>query len=121
MKPATFDGTGSWLDYRAHFDVVAEINRWSETEKGLYLVVSLRDQAQGVFRNLSTQSKDYDKLVQALEQRFAPPNQTELYRVQLRERKQTASETLSALGQDIRRLANLAYPTAPSDVRDTLA
>ena len=74
-----------------------------------------------MFGNLSTQSKDYDKLVQALEQRFAPPNQTELYRVQLRERRQTASETLSALGQDIRRLANLAYPTAPIDVRDTLA
>ena len=121
MKPATFDGTGSWLDYRAHFDAVAEINRWSQTEKGLYLAVSLRGQAKGVFGNLSTQSKDYDKLVQALEQRFAPPNQTELYRVQLRERRQTASETLSALGQDIRRLANLAYPTAPIDVRDTLA
>ena len=103
VKPATFDGTGSWLDYRAHFDAVAEINRWSQTEKGLYLAVSLRGQAQGVFGNLSTQSKDYDKLVQALEQRFAPPNQTELYRVQLRERRQTASETLSALGQDIRR------------------
>ena len=121
VKPATFDGTGSWLDYRAHFDAVAEINRWNQIEKGLYLAVSLRGQAQGVFGNLSTQSKDYDMLVQALEQRFAPPNQTELYRVQLRERRQTASETLSALGQDIRRLTNLAYPTAPNDVRDTLA
>ena len=121
VKPATFDGTGSWLDYRAHFDAVAEINRWNQIEKGLYLAVSLRGQAQGVFGNLSIQSKDYDMLVQALEQRFAPPNQTELYRVQLRERRQTASETLSALGQDIRRLTNLAYPTAPNDVRDTLA
>ena len=83
--------------------------------------MSLRGQAQGVFGNLSTQSKDYDMLVQALEQRFAPPNQTELYRVQLRERRQTASETQSALGQDIQRLTNLAYPTAPNDVRDTLA
>ena len=122
VNPATFDGTGSWLDYRAHFDAVAELNRWSQTEKG-YLAVSLRGQAQGVFGNLSTQSKDYDMLVQALEQRFAPPNQTELYRGQLhvRERRKTASETLSALGQDIRRLTNLAYPTAPNDVRDTLA
>ena len=121
VKPATFDGTGSWLDYRAHYDAVAEINNWNQTEKGLYLAVSLRGQAQGVFGNISTQSKDYDKLVKALEERFAPPNQTELYRVQLRERKQTASETLSALGQDIRRLTNLAYPTAPCDVRETLA
>ena len=32
VKPATFDGTGSWLDYRALFNAVAEINRWSQTE-----------------------------------------------------------------------------------------
>lgn len=121
VKPATFDGTGSWLDYKAHFDAVAEINGWNQTERGLYLAVSLRGQAQGVFGNISTKSKDYDKLVLALEERFAPPNQTELYRVQLRERRQTASETLSALGQEIRRLTNLAYPTAPCDVRETLA
>ena len=121
VKAATFDGTGSWKDYRAHFDAVAELNGWSTVEKGLYLAVSLRGQAQGVFGNISTQSRDYAKLVLALEERFAPPNQTELYRVQLRERRQTASETLSAMGQDIRRHTNLAYPTAPCDVRETLA
>ena len=60
-------------------------------------------------------------LVAALEERFAPPNQTELYRVQLRESGQKASETLSELGQDIRRLTNLAYPTAPSKLYETLA
>lgn len=104
VKPATFDGTGPRLDYKAHFDAVAEINGWNQTEKGLYLAVLLRCQAQGVFGNISSKSKDYDKLVLSLEERFAPPNQTELYRVQLRERRQTASETLSALGQEIRRL-----------------
>ena len=73
VKPATFDGTGSRWDYRAHYDAVAEINNWNQTKKGLYLAVSLRGQAQGVFGNISTQSKDYDKLVKALEERFAPP------------------------------------------------
>ena len=37
------------------------------------------------------------------------------------ERRQSATETLPELGQSIRRLTNLAYPTAPGDVRDTLA
>ena len=36
VKAATFDGTGSWKDYRAHFDAVAELNGWSPVEKGLY-------------------------------------------------------------------------------------
>ena len=37
------------------------------------------------------------------------------------ERRQSATETLPELGQSIRRLTNLAYPTAPGDVRETLA
>jgi uncharacterized protein YutE (UPF0331/DUF86 family) len=57
----------------------------------------------------------------ALEERFLPSNQTELYRAQLRERMQRASESLPELGQDVCRLAGLAYPTAPIEVRDTLA
>ena len=87
----------------------------------MYLAVSFRGQAQGVFDNITDKSHDYTALIKALEERFAPPNQTELYRVQLRERRQKSSETLSELGQDIRRLTNLAYPTAPSDLRRTLS
>ena len=98
LKPATFDGSVNWIDYKAHFDACSEINGWSGKEKGLYLAVSLRGQAQGVFGNLSTKTHDYDELAKALQERFAPPNQTELYRVQMRERRQKASETLSELG-----------------------
>ena len=121
MKLATFDETVAWTDYRAHFEACAELNGWSEEQKGLYLSVSLRGQAQGVFGNLGPGRPSYKDLVIALEERFAPPNQTELYRVQLRERRQKASETMAELGQDIRRLTNLAYPKAPCDVRETLA
>ena len=121
IKPATYDGTSSWVDYKAHFDVCAELNGWSEQEKGMYLAVSLRGQAQGVFGNIANKSHDFQLLVASLEERFAPPNQTELYRVQLRERKQKASETLSELGQEIRRLTNQAYPNAPPDLRETLS
>ena len=48
-------------------------------------------------------------------------NQTELYRAQLKERHQKATETLPQLGQDIQRLTRLAYPTASADVCETLA
>lgn len=95
IKPATFDGSNSWLDYKSHFDACATINNWSEKEKGLYLAVSLRGTAQGVLGNVSKETgQHYDLLVKALEEKFAPPNQTELYRAQFKERKQRASETL---------------------------
>jgi hypothetical protein len=115
VKPATYDGKGPWLDYKSHFDACSEINHWSDKEKGLY-------QAQGVLGNLPLESRqDFKELVKSLEERFSPSNQTELYRTQLRERRQRAVETLPELGQDVTRLANLAYPTAPNDVRETLA
>jgi hypothetical protein len=83
--------------------------------------VSLIGAAQRVLGNASKETgQHYDSLVKALEERFAPRNQTELYRAQLKERRQRASETLSELGQAIRRLTCLAYPTAPSEVRETL-
>ena len=88
----------------------------------MYLAVSLRGNAQGVLGNLpGAAHSDYNALCIALEQRFAPTNQTELYRAQLRERKQKAVETLPELGQDIRRLTNLAYPTATVDLKEILA
>lgn len=112
MKPATYDGSTEWTNYKAHFEACAQLNGWTEEQKGLYL--SLRGQAQGVFRNLGTKTTEYKDLVRALEDRFSPPNQTELYRVQLRDRKQKATESMAELGQDIRRLTNLAYASAPT-------
>ena len=122
IKPATFDGKSSWIDFRSHFDICAELNGWSEQEKGLHLAVSLRGSAQSILGNLHGDSKkDFTSLCKALEERFAPANQTELYRAQLRERHQRATETIPELGQDIRRLTNLAYSSAPIEVRKTLA
>jgi hypothetical protein len=89
VKAATYDGTSSWLDFKSHFDACSRINQWSENEKGLYLAVALRGQAQGILGDLAIdKQQDYKSLVKALEERFAPPNQTELYRVQLTERRQ---------------------------------
>lgn len=83
--------------------------------------MSLKGAAQGILGNVPSETgQQYDLLVKALEERFAPPNQTELYRAQLKERRERASETLSELGQAVRRLTYLAYPSAPAEVRETL-
>ena len=122
IKPATYDGSTSWLDYKSHFEACAKLGQWTEEEKGLYLSVSLRGHTQGVLGNLhESEQLNYAELIRALNDRFAPPDQMELYRLQLREKRQKASETLPELGQNIRRLTNLAYPTVPADVRKTLA
>ena len=122
FKPDKFDGTHSWLDYHSHFEACAEINDWSLHQKGLYLAVSLQGQARGVLGNLPRGTQpDYLTLVKALEERFSPPSQTDLYRVQFRERRQRAGETLPELGQAMNRLVHMAFPSAPDEVKETLA
>jgi hypothetical protein len=37
VKPATYDGVNSWIDYKSHFNMVAKVNNWSLEQKGLYL------------------------------------------------------------------------------------
>ena len=51
VKPATYDGTTSWLDFKSHFEACAKLGQWSDGEKGLYLSVSLRGLAQGILGN----------------------------------------------------------------------
>ncbi|VDI54542.1 Hypothetical predicted protein [Mytilus galloprovincialis] len=122
IKPSKYDGNTSWFDYLAHFEMCTLVNKWSEHQKGLYLAVSLIEQAQAVLGDLPKEKRQiFSDLVNALEERFAPSSQTELYRVQFKELRQKVSETLPGLGQSVRRLSNLAYPTAPLELRDTLA
>ncbi|CAC5370906.1 unnamed protein product [Mytilus coruscus] len=121
IKPSQYDGSTPWMDYLSHFEICALVNMWSEHQKGLYLAVSLIGQADAVLGDLPKEKRQiFSDLVYALEERFAPSGQTELYRVQFKERRQKASETLPELGQSVRRLSNLAYPTAPLELRDTL-
>jgi predicted HTH domain antitoxin len=72
VKAPTYDGTSSWFDYKSHFDACSRINQWSENEKGLYLAVALRGQAQGILGYLPIdKQQDYKSLAKALEERFA--------------------------------------------------
>lgn len=89
MKPATYDGSGSWIDYKAQFEACIDSNSWNSRQKCLYLAASLHGQAQTVLGNMSTGSNGtYTELCDALESKFAPANQTELYRAMLRGKRQ---------------------------------
>ena len=122
MKPATFDGSTSWIDYRSHFDMCAELNNWTNQQKGLYLGVSLRGLAQGVLGNLPVKDqRDFEILSKALSERFSPESQTELYRAQVKEREWKHGENVAEFGQRILRLTSLSYPGADPSLINVLA
>lgn len=67
IKPATYDGTTSWLDYKSHFEACANLGHWCEEDNALYMAVSLRGQAQSVLGGLGGEApKKYDDLITAL-------------------------------------------------------
>jgi hypothetical protein len=122
QKPATFDGRIPWDSYHTQFEIVADINQWTEGEKAAFLASSLKGHALTVLSNLSSEHRShYPSLVAALESRYGSQRQAELNRMKLRSRSTRREESLPELAEDIERLVKLAYPEATSAVLDTLA
>ena len=122
VRPANYDGSSSWTDYKVQFELLAELNDWEERQKAIYLAASLRGPAQSVLGDLDDERRrSYSALTAALGQRFGPENQTELFRVQLKNRLRRRDETLPELAQAIRRLTRQAYPSANYQLQETLA
>jgi len=64
---------------------------------------------------------NYLHLTSALSSRFQPENQAEMYRAQMKNKLRGKNEPIPELGQDVKRLVRLAYPSAPTEVREQLA
>ena len=121
VMPDTFDGRGSWTEYLAHFETVADLNQWHPREKVQYLAVSLRGEACQAMRFLTPEVKqNYQGLVAALNRRFNPGNRTELFRIQLRNRTRRDKEGIPQLAQSIRHLVLQAFPQAHGELFEVL-
>ena len=122
QRPPLYDGSTSWDAYIAQFEMLAQLNHWTEVEKATLLVVSLRGAALPVLSNLPADRRsNYRALVTALENRFGTAHQAELHRMKLRNRTRKRDESLAELMEDIERLARLAYPDAAHAMLELLA
>ena len=123
MKKAPyFNGNTCWSDYLVQFELVANLNGWTDDVKALELATSLRDAAQGILADLDvTQLRNYPALAAALTNRFEPPNCAEMFRAELKCRSRSPGERLCDLVQDIKRLVRNAYPDDPKQTRAKLA
>ena len=121
-KPATYDGKTSWKDFHVQFEMIAALNGWDEVTKALELATSLRGNAQSILTDLDPDRRsEYASLVSALSARFEPDDQADVYLAQIGTRTRKKSESLPALGQEMKRLARHALPSAPNNVREWLA
>lgn len=121
-RPPVYDGTTSWQDFLVQFQMISVVNNWDNAMKAYELATSLRGVAQGVVTDIEPAKRlDYDSLVKALTSRFEPENQANMYKSQLNSIYRKTGQTLPELGQEVRRVTRLAYPTAPIEIRDQLA
>jgi len=99
---APFDGKSAWDVYRAQFELLASLNKWSNADKATHLAISLRGAAATVLTNLHpAQQQSYEALSVALDSRFGMAHQTELNRMQLKARSRRREETLPELAEDM--------------------
>lgn len=93
VHPSLYNGLTLWEDYKAQFELVADLNQWDMRTKAAYLAVSLSNQAQAVLGDLDkTQDISYMDLVTALDSRFGTSNRTEMFRVSLQSRTRKPEE-----------------------------
>ena len=121
IRPSPYDGRSPWDTYKAQFEMLAELNAWTDNEKGTFLAINLKGPALSVLGNLSPSTRsNYNTLTAALDSRFGVAHQAELNRARLRSRRRGRDEGLPELAEDIERLARLAYPEADSTMLEVL-
>ena len=123
MRPDKYDGTSVELrEYLGHFNVVADVNKWNTSEKGMYLAGSLTGEARRILTDFrEAEYRDWTLLVSKLEERFDPKCQEESHRAALRNRSRQKKETPQEFGYAIRRLVNRSYPHLNEAARETIA
>jgi hypothetical protein len=121
MKPSSYDGLTPYEDYRVQFNMLSELNGWSDDVKALYLAGSLSKGARSVLNDMVPEERYcYEKLDGALCERYGTDDQAELFKAKLRGRVKSKDESLQELAHDIRRLVRLAYPKVAMSTHDDL-
>ena len=122
IKPRTFDGSGSFETFWAHFDNCATYNRWNEADKLAHLKAALvGDAGQTLWDSDVSAVNTLEKLTALLRSRYGGSRLADKHRMELRLRRRRDGESLSALHQDIKRLMALAHPKLQQEAREAIA
>lgn len=122
IKPDTFDGTDDWDQYISHFENCAELGQWTERERALTLAACLKGQARVFYASLQAHFVcNYKSLVSKLEQRFGSARQQTRWLSRLQSRQRLPHEPIASFGDDIRLMAQKAYPSLDSNAQEMLA
>ena len=122
-KLPIFDGTVSahfrpWL---IQFEAIARHQCWTSGEKVVHLVASLTGPAANMLIGMTMgQLDDYAFLAARLSHRYDPPEREEAHRAELRVRTRCRNESADEFAENLKNLAQRAYPNADQNMLDNL-
>ena len=122
VLPDTFSGEGDFTEWTDHFESVADVNEWDDAEKLRWLKVRLTSRALTAFKRFPEAARmSYAAAQSALQERFDPASRRELYVVEFQTRKKNRDERWADFGEDLRILADKAYPDLQEEARERLS
>ena len=122
VLPESFSGEGSWGDWLDHFNNVAAVNSWDAEQKLLWLKVRMIGRAQTAFKKLPDDAKEsFETAVTALGERFELQSKRELYVAEFQTRRKRKTEGWADFEEDLRVLADCAFPQLNTDAKQLLA
>lgn len=114
-----FNGTSKWEDFLCQFRRASHVNRWGDGDLVELLCLHLEGTALEFVNGLPVgRVQRFDSLVDALGGRFGTERMATVFKCELRQRKRKRGESLRDLGQDLRRLMQLAYPRATPEQQE---
>ena len=98
------------------------MNAWTDAEKLQWLKVRLTGRAQTAFQCLSAENQaDFARAIGALKERFEPASRKHRYQAELQTRKKRKTESWADFADDLKVLADKAYPELEEKARERLA
>ena len=121
VTPHAYTGDSSWTDWADYFEVVAKVNGWDDSIKLNWLPVRLMGKAQMAWKRLSDETKgDFQAAMDALRNRLEPSSKRERYAAEFRLRKRKNEEQWGDFADQLRCLADNAFPTLSEDAKEVL-
>ena len=122
-KVPTFDGTNTaqFRPWIIQFEAIARHQGWTAGERVVRLVSSLTGPAANLLIGMTlAQLDNYNFLRARLSRRYDPPEREEAHRAELRARTRRRNESADEFAENIKNLAQRAYPLADQNMLDNL-
>ena len=122
VLPDTFTGEASWDEWICHFENVSDVNGWDDDQKLKFLKVRLMGRAQKAFQHLNDDIRaNYGETKRALRARFEPESKKTRYQSEFQCRRKKKTENWADYAEDLRALADKAFPELQDEARERLA